>query len=62
MNGRHDHTTAVLRLFTMVRRSSYGSDWLLDLGTDFFGGNMVFDIFHVIRNMNKHTGTVSGNC
>ena len=41
MNGRHDHTTAVC----VSLRSSGGfrvSSCLLDLGTDFLVGNMVF--------------------
>ena len=38
MNGRHDHTTAVYG----GQRVLVWSECLLDLGTDFLVGNMVF--------------------
>ena len=42
-----------LRLFTMVRRSFVWSDCLLDLGSDFLVGNMVF--MRCVMNMKPET-------
>ena len=41
-NGRHDHTTAVCISFYNGQEIFMWSDCLLDLGTDFLVGNMVF--------------------
>ena len=40
MNGKHDHTTAVC--ISLWSSDLHGSNCLLDLGTDFLVGNMVF--------------------
>ena len=41
MNGKHDHTTAVVSLYDFQEVFVW-SDYLLDLGTDFLVGNMAF--------------------
>ena len=47
MNGRHDHTTAFASLYDRQEIVMW-SNCLLDLGTDFLVGNMVFCMRYVV--------------